>query len=467
MEGVMMRGRQAMATAVRDPEGNIQIEAQRILPPEKKSRFSRLPFVRGIFNFVSSLVVGNRVLMRSAEVAEGEAEQPSKAEKWLAEKHKINLNGLLNGVATVLGIALAIVIFVLLPQWLTGLTKFKTTGLEGLWFNLIEGAIRIAVFVLYILLMSVSKTLRRVFMYHGAEHKTITCYESGKPLTVENVRGCSRVHDRCGTTFLFLVMVVSILVFSLANAAAGTFIYTGNETLDFFIRMAFKLLMLPIVAGVSYEILKALAKTKNKFFLVFKAPGLLLQRITTREPDDGMMECAIAAFEKVVAMDADPSVPETVFATSCKMTELLGNTKKRFRDNEIDEEEAEWIFSILMDIPKSAINNEERILKVSQAKEILRVADERLTGRPLWYIIGDADFYGYKIKVDERVLIPRPETEELAQQVISAAEEGDNILDLCTGSGAIAISVYKELEKSRRKVTVTASDVSAEALELA
>ena len=467
MEGVMMRGKQAMATAVRDPEGNIQIEAQRILPPEKKSRFSRLPFVRGIFNFVSSLVVGNRVLMRSAEVAEGEAEQPSKAEKWLAEKHKINLNGLLNGVATVLGIALAIVIFVLLPQWLTGLTKFKTTGLEGLWFNLIEGAIRIAVFVLYILLMSVSKTLRRVFMYHGAEHKTITCYESGKPLTVENVRGCSRVHDRCGTTFLFLVMVVSILVFSLANAAAGTFIYTGNETLDFFIRMAFKLLMLPIVAGVSYEILKALAKTKNKFFLVFKAPGLLLQRITTREPDDGMMECAIAAFEKVVAMDADPSVPETVFATSCKMTELLGNTKKRFRDNEIDEEEAEWIFSILMDIPKSAINNEERILKVSQAKEILRVADERLTGRPLWYIIGDADFYGYKIKVDERVLIPRPETEELAQQVISAAEEGDNILDLCTGSGAIAISVYKELEKSRRKVTVTASDVSAEALELA
>lgn len=467
MEGVMMRGKQAMATAVRDPEGNIQIEAQRILPPEKKSRFSRLPFVRGIFNFVSSLVVGNRVLMRSAEVAEGEAEQPSKAEKWLAEKHKINLNGLLNGVATVLGIALAIVIFVLLPQWLTGLTKFKTTGLEGLWFNLIEGAIRIAVFVLYILLMSVSKTLRRVFMYHGAEHKTITCYESGKPLTVENVRGCSRVHDRCGTTFLFLVMVVSILVFSLANAAAGTFIYTGNKTLDFFIRMAFKLLMLPIVAGVSYEILKALAKTKNKFFLVFKAPGLLLQRITTREPDDGMMECAIAAFEKVVAMDADPSVPETVFATSCKMTELLGNTKKRFRDNEIDEEEAEWIFSILMDIPKSAINNEERILKVSQAKEILRVADERLTGRPLWYIIGDADFYGYKIKVDERVLIPRPETEELAQQVISAAEEGDNILDLCTGSGAIAISVYKELEKSRRKVTVTASDVSAEALELA
>ncbi len=467
MEGVMMRGKRAMATAVRDGEGNIQIEAERLTPPEKRSRCSRLPFLRGIVSFVSSLIVGNRVLMRSTEVASGEDEQPSKAEKWLAEKHKINLNALLNGVATVLGIALAVVIFVLVPQLLTGLTGFKTTGIEGLWFNLIEGGIRIAIFILYIFAISFIKMLGRVYMYHGAEHKTITCYESGLPLTVENVRGCSRVHDRCGTTFLFLVMVVSILVFSLANAVIGPNIYKGNKTVNFFIRFLFKLAMLPIVAGVSYEILRALAKTQNKFFLVFKAPGLLLQRITTREPDDGMIECAIAAFEKVLNMDADPAIPETVFATSCKMTELLSNTKKRFRDNGIEEEEAEWIFSILLNIPKSAVNGEEHILKVAQAKEILRVADERLTGRPLWYVIGDADFYGYKIKVDERVLIPRPETEELAQQVVSAAEEGDNILDLCTGSGAIAVAVYKELEKNKRKATVTASDWSADALALA
>lgn len=180
-----------------------------------------------------------------------------------------------------------------------------------------------------------------------------------------------------------------------------------------------------------------------------------------------MLECAIAAFEKVLKMDADPTIPETVFATACKMTELLSNTKKRFKDNGIEEEEAEWIFSILLNIPKSAVSGEEHILRIAQVKEILKVADERLTGRPLWYIIGDTDFYGYKIKVDERVLIPRPETEELAQQVISSAEEGDSILDLCTGSGAIAIAVYKELEKNRRKVSVTASDISAEALELA
>ena len=467
MEGVMMRGRRAMATAVRDPDGNVQIEAVRIRPPEERSRFSRLPFVRGVVSFVESLVVGNRVLMRSAEVAEGDPEQPSKAEKWLAEKHKVNVNSIWNGVAIALGILLAVLIFILVPQYLTGLTGFATTGLEGLWFNLIEGGIRLVIFLLYIVGISAIRTLGRVYRYHGAEHKTITCFERGLPLTVENVRTCSRVHDRCGTTFLFLVMVVSILVFSLANVLVGTYIYTGNRPADFFIRLVFKLLMLPVVAGVSYEILRALAKTQSKFFLIFKAPGLLLQRITTREPDDGMIECAIAAFQKVYDMDADPSVPETVFATACKMSELLANTKKRFRDNGVDEEDAEWIFSLLLDIPKSAICSEERILRIAQVKEILRIADERLTGRPLWYIIGDADFCGYKIKVDERVLIPRPETEELVQQVVAAAEEGNSILDLCTGSGAIAVAVYKELEKNKRKASVTASDISEEALALA
>lgn len=467
MEGVMMRGRRAMATAVRDPDGNVQIEAVRIRPPEERSRFSRLPFVRGVVSFVESLVIGNRVLMRSAEVAEGDPEQPSKAEKWLAEKHKVNVNSIWNGVAIALGILLAVLIFILVPQYLTALTGFATTGLEGLWFNLIEGGIRLVIFLLYIVGISAIRTLGRVYRYHGAEHKTITCFERGLPLTVENVRTCSRVHDRCGTTFLFLVMVVSILVFSLANVLVGTYIYTGNRPADFFIRLVFKLLMLPVVAGVSYEILRALAKTQSKFFLIFKAPGLLLQRITTREPDDGMIECAIAAFQKVYDMDADPSVPETVFATACKMSELLANTKKRFRDNGVDEEDAEWIFSLLLDIPKSAVCSEERILRIAQVKEILRIADERLTGRPLWYIIGDADFCGYKIKVDERVLIPRPETEELVQQVVAAAEEGNSILDLCTGSGAIAVAVYKELEKNKRKASVTASDISEEALALA
>ena len=469
LEGVMMRGKTSMVTAVRDPEGVIQMESERLTPPQKQSKFSRLPFVRGVVNFIRSLVDGNRVLMRSAEVAFPEDDKPpSKAEKWLQEKHKIDLNSVLEGVSVFLGVVFAIVIFILLPQFLAGFLPFDKTsaGLEGLWFNLIEGGIRLLIFILYLALIALIPDLKRVFMYHGAEHKTIACFEAGKPLTVENARACSRVHNRCGTTFLFLVMMVSILVFSFANVLAAKWLYTGTGW-DGAIRVGLKLLLLPVVAGVSYEILRLLAKTKNPIFYIFKAPGLLLQRLTTREPEDGMIECAIAAFQEVMAMDADPTLPEKVFAAPCKMSFLLKNTKKRFATQNIEEDEAEWIFALTLGLPKSAVAGEERILKAAQAKQIIKIVDERLTGRPLWYIVGDTDFYGYKIKVDERVLIPRPETEELAQMVVNAAEEGQSVLDLCTGSGAIAISVYKELEKAGRKVKMTAVDISAEALELA
>lgn len=469
MEGVMMRGKRSMATAVRDPDGKIQIESERITPPEEQSKFKRLPFIRGVVNFVTSLVVGNRVLMRSADVALPEEETTTKAEKWLVEKHKIDLNAMLDVVATVLGILLALVIFIWLPQFLTGLIGLEKNapGLQGFWFNLAEGGVRMLIFIAYIVIIGAIPSLRRVYMCHGAEHKTITCYEKGKELTVENVRACSRVHDRCGTTFLFLVMLVSILVFSLANVIAVAWLYTDVDWLNSLIRIIFKLLLLPVVAGVSYELLRLLAKSDNKILLIFKAPGLLLQRLTTREPEDEMIECAIAAFETVVAMDADPTIAEKTFATACKMTELLENTKTRFKNHGIEEDEAEWIFSLTLSIPKSAVATEERILKVSQVKEILRIADERLTGRPLWYIIGDTSFCGYTIKVDERVLIPRPETEELAMLVVNAAEAGNKILDLCTGSGALAIAISKELEKDGRRAEVTAADISKDALELA
>ena len=473
MEGVMLKGKTAYATAVRDPDGQIQIESKRIKPEEQKSKFSRLPFVRGVINFVSSLVLGNKVLMRSADVAIEDTDQPSKAEKWLAEKHKIELSSILNVLSTILGVALALVIFIWLPQFITDLTPLKGyqtsgSGWNMLWYNLLEGGIRLVIFLLYMILIGLIPSLKRVYMCHGAEHKTITCFEQGKELTVENVKTCSRVHDRCGTTFMFIVMIVSILVFSLANVVIGKWIYVaGQDVLNKIIRIAFKILMLPVIAGISYEILRLLAKTEHPFFLIFKWPGLLLQRITTREPTDDMIECAIAAFNTVKAMDEDETIPERVFAVAGKMSELLKSTKARFAAVGVEEDEAEWIFALKLDIPKSAVASEERILKQAEVKEILAVVDERMTGRPLWYIFGDTDFYGYKIKVDERVLIPRRETEELALHVIGSAEEEFQILDLCTGSGAIAIAVAKELEKKNLPVTVTASDISEGALALA
>ena len=474
MEGVMLKGKKAYATAVRDPNGKIQIESKRLKPPAKGSSFLKLPIVRGVVNFIQSLVLGNKVLMRSADVAFEEDEEV-KAEKWLAEKHKMDFNGLLNAISTIFAVFLALAIFIWLPQKLTSVISDKLgwgispTGVHLFWFNLMEGGIRLVIFLTYVTLITLSKTLKRVYMYHGAEHKTITCFERGMDLTVENVKKCRRVHDRCGTTFLFIVMIVSILVFSVANYGVAEWIYVdGNPLANSAIRIALKLLMLPIVAGVSYEILRLLSRSDAKILFLLKWPGLLLQRITTQEPTDDMIECAIAAFSTVTAMDEDESIPEKIFPIGGKMTDLMKGVKTIFSQSGIDEEEAEWIFALKLGLSKSAVAaGEEYIMKRAQAQEIMDLVEERLTGRPLWYVYGDTDFCGYTIKVDERVLIPRRETEELVMHVVASATEDCEILDLCTGSGAIAIAVAKELERKKITATVTASDISADALALA
>ncbi len=238
-----------------------------------------------------------------------------------------------------------------------------------------------------------------------------------------------------------------------------------NSVAKFFINLGIELVLLPLIAGVSYEILKFLAKFDNKFVAIFKAPGMLLQKMmTTREPDEDMIEVAIAAFNKVLEMDADQSIPETSFVTGGVTAKMLEETKKRFAENGIDESDAEWIFSIVLGAKRSELDDIPTI-KPSESKRIREIAAERLTGRPLWYIIGDTEFYGCTIKVDERALIPRPETELLAESVVKSAEKGDKILDMCTGSGCIAVSVAKAL--ADKGVSVTAADLSDAAIMLA
>ena len=453
LEGVMMRGRTAMATAVRDGEGKIRIEAKRVTPPDKQPLILRLPIIRGVVNFLNSMIGGSKTLMRSAEVF-GEEGEPSKFEKWLAEKLHVDIMGVVTTVALIMGMGLAVLLFVMLPQWVTsGISAL--TGLENtsFWYNLIEGIVRIFIFVCYILLTSLMKDIRRTYMYHGAEHKTITCYEKGLELTPENARTCTRVHNRCGTTFLFFVMLVSILVFSVANT------FLGVEGIW---RMLLKIALLPLVAGLSYELLKALAKTDSVLLLPLKAPGLALQRITTREPDDGMLEVAITAFKKVLEMDADPTIPEVEFITALKTNDLLAKVNDLLGKANVDKSDGEWIVSVLTKIPRSELEKNTSLCQPSVVEKALDYANERASGKPLWYIVGDTEFYGYTIKVDNRVLIPRPETEELCEYAISQLSEGDRVLDLCTGSGAIAITLAK-----KTKAEVYASDISLEALALA
>lgn len=455
LEGVMMRGRCGVATAVRDSDGVIRIEAERITPPEKKSIFVRLPIIRGIVNFFSSLVTGTKILMRSAEVYGGDDDEPSKFEKWLANTFKIDVMDVVLFFGVALGLVFSIALFFILPTFLGGLIGKAAPNMPPIVKNLIEGGIRILIFVGYILFTSLLKDIKRTYMYHGAEHKTITCYEKGLDLTVENVKKCRRVHDRCGTTFMFFVMFVSILVYSVFGAIFPVL----NENVG--LKMLSRIVLLPLIAGLSYELLKLLAKTDSPLVLPLKAPGLLLQMLTTKEPDEQMMEVAIAAFEKVLKMDEDPNEPVCKFVCPEKVSVVTENLKKKFRSSSVDETDAEWIVSIVTGIKRSELGGDSRV-KSSHIDKIDELAAERIKGKPLSYVLGNADFYGYEIKVDERVLIPRPETEELVSEVLKVVKNTDKVLDLCTGSGAIALVINKKSGAS-----VTATDISEAALEVA
>ncbi len=461
-----MMGKTCMATAVRDPNGEIQIEAKRLKKSEGVKRASKIPFVRGIVNLISSLILGTGTLMRTAAVYGDEDEdeqEEGKFQKWLAEKFQVSLMDVVTGFSAILGVLLAIGIFIFLPRFLiTIIPPVQNT----IWEYILLGVFKLVIFIAYLAIILLLKDIRRLYQYHGAEHKTINAYERGVELTPEKVRDCSRIHDRCGTSFLFIVLFINIVIISLVTWAFHTYVITvDNSIAKFFINLGLELILLPLIAGISYEILKFLARFDNKFVAIFKAPGMLLQKtLTTREPEEDMIEVAIAAFKKVLEMDNDQSVPETEFITGGLLSKMLEATKKEFKDAGIDESDAEWIYAITLGIKRSDLVR-QRTIKSSESKAIHGIVKERLAGRPLWYIIGDTEFYGCKIKVDERALIPRPETELLADTVVKSAENGDKILDMCTGSGCIAVSVAKALKG--KNVSVTAADLSDAAIMLA
>lgn len=288
IEGIMMRGPVLTSMATRMPDGSIDVETWNTHKGSKTPWTRRAPFIRGIFNMVDSMVVGYHCLMKSAEKA-GVEEEPSKFDKWLEKKLGHNMMKMLGGFAAVLGVALAAVLFIFIPTGLSSLLK-PLIGI-GVGLSLIEGLIKVIILVGYMWLCSRMKDMRRVFEYHGAEHKSVACYEAGLPLTVENVRPQRRLHPRCGTSFLFLVVFISIII--------GSFISWDNPA----IRMLLKLLLIPVVVGISYELIKLAGRSDGIFTRIISAPGMWLQHITTCEPDDGQIECAIAALTAVIPED--------------------------------------------------------------------------------------------------------------------------------------------------------------------
>ena len=303
IEGIMMRGPEKDAMVVRTgDELTVEVTPRKI---RKKGSFATLPLIRGVVGFFDAQVVGIKALLRSADLSpeEGEGESQSKFEKWLEQKlGNEKFQKAVLSSALVLGLGMSIVLFFLLPMIIGGF--FDRWVESNLMIHLIEGIIRILIFVIYMLLVSRMEEMRRVFSYHGAEHKTIRCYEAGLPLTVENVRMQTRLHPRCGTSFLLIVMIISILVFSVAssgllaaipalNAMHGTFLYR-------LIMIVFKLMLLPVVVAFSYEINRWAGRHDNWLTRFMTAPGMWFQNFTTNEPDDSMIEVGIAALKAVI-----------------------------------------------------------------------------------------------------------------------------------------------------------------------
>lgn len=288
IEGVMMRGKQGIATAVRTSSGEIVVDKKETIPYTKKYKVLGLPVIRGFISLIDSLVVGIKTLNYSAEFFEEEEE--SKFDKWFKEKFKDKSNNIIAGVSLIISLGFTLLLFFLFPTFAANFFK-KTLSINTVFLNIIEGIIRVVIFLLYIYFISKMEDIKRVFEYHGAEHKTIFCYENNKELTPENAREFRRLHPRCGTNFLFLVMIVSIILFSL----------TGWNSL--WQRILYRIILLPVVSGITYEVIRWMGKSNSKLSKFLSFPGLMLQKLTTREPDLSQLEVAIAALKAAEGLD--------------------------------------------------------------------------------------------------------------------------------------------------------------------
>ena len=297
IEGIMMQGPKGMATAVRKPDGEILTEYHEVKHIKDKCKFLGLPVIRGVVNFVESMIMGYKTLMYSAEISgmeDFDEQELSKFEKWLNDKFGEKLVTVVAGIGSVLGVALALLLFIYFPiLFFNKLNEWTNNALID-FQGLIEGALKIIIFVAYISIVSRMSDIKRVFMYHGAEHKSIACYEAGMDLTVENVKKCCRFHPRCGTSFIFVILIFSIIFYTII---AKLFPVIAAQRV---LWMLLKVLLLPLLMGVCYEFIKYAGRHDNLFVRIVSAPGLWMQRLTTKEPTDDIIEVGIAAIKAVI-----------------------------------------------------------------------------------------------------------------------------------------------------------------------
>lgn len=421
IEGVMMRGSKSLATAVRTPKGNIEIDFKDNRPITKKYPILNIPFLRGFFVLIESMKIGMESLNYSASFLEDEDEEPSKFEKWLENKLGEKANNVLIGITMFISFLFAIGLFVALPTGIASI--FKVASISSIVLNLIEAVIRITILVLYMFLISKLNDIYRVFQYHGAEHKTIFCYEAMEELTVENVRKQSRLHPRCGTNFLFLVMLISVIVFS----------FTGwGGVLE---RLLLRIILIPVVTGISYELIKWLGKNDSTLAKIVAYPGLKLQLLTTKEPDDSQIEVAIASLKAAEGIK-----------DSKKIEELIATGTNSLKEKGIDTArlDAELLLgSVIKKDRVYLITHKEEEVSEENYNKYFDFIEKRRNKMPVKYILNKCEFMGLNLYVEEGVLIPRDDTEILVEEVIKLIGENEEkqVCDLCSGSGAIGIAL--------------------------
>ena len=484
MEGVMMRGEDKQALAVRLPNGDIRLEIEDMKGP---SKVSKVPFVRGIVSFFSSLVYGMKTLMRSTRILEEAMPEDegdsSKLEEWLDRKfgNRTAWNVMLT-ISVLISLLITIAVFVIFPTYSVNVLKHVTKN--SILLNLAEGILRLLIFVLYVLLISKMNDVRRLFRYHGAEHKTIHCYENGLELTPANAKGFYTLHPRCGTSFVMFVLIISLILFS----------FLGWPNLVW--RIASRLLLMPVIAGISYELLKWAGRSDNVVVKVLSWPGLMMQKLTTGEPDEDQLEVAIVSLRAVLgelepgsisapgdtagaeARDADgeAEAEESIFDALdnkrydedvAMVRNLVREGRKKLQVAGVSnpDGDADDIFCYVTGFTHNEIiTRDTELLSESDMADYRERILERASGMPLQYITRVQEFMGLPFRVNENVLIPRLDTEVLVDQVLGIIGgmelEHPDVLDMCTGSGAIGVSIAHMVPDASVKMT----DISEQAL---
>ena len=429
IEGVMMRGSKGLATAIRTPSGKIEVNVKKTKPITKKYKFLNIPIIRGAVVLIDSLIVGIKTLNYSASFFE-EDEEESKFDIWLKEKlGDKGANDLLVTFTMMISLLVAAGLFLGIPTAIASL--FKNTGISSVALNLIEAIIRIAILITYMFLISKLDDIYRVFQYHGAEHKTIFCYEADEKLTVENVRKFGRLHPRCGTNFLFLTMLVSVILFSLTGWGG------------FLQRLILRIVLMPIVAGITYEIIKWLGRTESKLGKIIAYPGLKLQELTTKEPDDAQLEVAIESLKAAEGIEYKK-----------KIGELLIDGNKILKEANIDTYilDTQLLLGKVLGKDKLHLitNKEEEVSKFKE-REFYSLIEKRKNKMPISSILKTTEFMGLDLHVEEGVLIPRGDTEILVEETLKFMDEDKEyeVCDLCCGSGAIGISIAHFRENTK------------------